>query len=70
MEIAFFWQMAASWSKIQERKPHLKLNFIIRPIAQNELFFFNSFYGKGSWKLHFSGKRLRRGAKFQKGDPT
>ena len=30
MEIAFFWQMAASWSKIQERKPHLKLNFIIR----------------------------------------
>ena len=29
MEIAFFWQMAASWSKIQERKPHLKLNFII-----------------------------------------
>ena len=30
MEIAFFWQKAASWSKIQERRANLKLDFTIR----------------------------------------
>ena len=30
MEIAIFWQKAASWRKIKEKRPHLKFNFTTR----------------------------------------
>ena len=44
---------------------------MMQPFAQNGFFWFNIlFNGKVSWKLQFSGKRLRHGAKFKKRDPT
>ena len=44
MEIAIFWQKAASWSKIKEKRPHLKLNFTTKTSIKT---FFKA------WKWHW-----------------